>query len=104
MKDYKHFFYQYSEFHVFTRQSSVENCYQRTNYKIIVSDKNDAKPGGHPGPRHTRRTKPSRKKINGSHPLNAFAKQSILNIRKGSGCQRHCQISEKGSQKHSVLL
>ena len=27
VKDYKCFFYQYSEFHVFTRQSSVENCY-----------------------------------------------------------------------------
>ena len=25
MKGYKCFFYQYSEFHVFTRQSSVEN-------------------------------------------------------------------------------
>ena len=25
MKDYRCFFYQYSEFHVFTRQSSVEN-------------------------------------------------------------------------------
>ena len=28
MKEYKCFFYQYSEFHVFTRQSSVENCYK----------------------------------------------------------------------------
>ena len=27
VKDYKCFFYRYSEFHVFTRQSSVENCY-----------------------------------------------------------------------------
>ena len=27
MKDYKCFSYQYSEFHVFTRQSSVDNCY-----------------------------------------------------------------------------
>ena len=63
MKDYKYFFYQYSEFHVFTRQSSVENCYQRTNYNIMVSNKNDVNPGGHPGPRHTRRTKPSRKNI-----------------------------------------
>ena len=27
MKDYKCFFYQYSEFHVFPRQSSVENYY-----------------------------------------------------------------------------
>ena len=25
--DYKYFFYQCSEFHIFTRQSSVENCY-----------------------------------------------------------------------------
>ena len=25
MKDYKGLFYQYSEFHVFTRQSSIEN-------------------------------------------------------------------------------
>ena len=58
MKDYKYFFFQYSEFNVFTRQSSVENCYQRTNY-----NKNDVNPGGHPGPRHTRRTKPSRNNI-----------------------------------------
>ena len=63
MKDYKYFFHQYSEFHVFTRQSSVENCYQRTNYNIMVSNKNDVNPGGHPGPCHTRRTKPSRKNI-----------------------------------------
>ena len=27
VKDYKCFSYQYSEFHVCTRQSSVENCY-----------------------------------------------------------------------------
>ena len=27
MKDYKYYFYQYSEVHVFTRQSSLENCY-----------------------------------------------------------------------------
>ena len=52
MKDYKYFFYQYSEFHVFTRQSSVENCYQRTNYNIMVSNKNEINPGGHPGSRH----------------------------------------------------
>ena len=45
MKDYKYFFYQYSKIHVFTRQSSIENCYQRTNYNY----------------RHTHRTKPSRK-------------------------------------------
>ena len=62
MKDYKYFFYQYSEFHVFTRQSSVENCYQRTNYNIMVSNKNDVNPGGHPGPRHTCRTKQFHKK------------------------------------------
>ena len=63
MKDYKYFFYQTLEFRVFTRQSSVENCYQRTNYNIMVSNKNDLNPGGHPGRRHTRRTKPSRKNI-----------------------------------------
>ena len=45
MKDYKYFF------HVFTRQSPVENCYQRTNYNIMVSNKNDVNPEGHPGPR-----------------------------------------------------
>ena len=56
MKDYKYLFYQYSEFYVFTRQSSVENCYQRTN-------RNDLNPGGHPGPRHTYGTKPSHKNI-----------------------------------------
>ena len=55
MKDYKYFFYQYSEHHVFTKQSSVENCYQRTNYNIMVSNKNYVNPGGHPGPRHTLR-------------------------------------------------
>ena len=38
IKDYKCFFYQYSEFHVFTRQSSVGNCYQRANYNIMVSN------------------------------------------------------------------
>ena len=59
MKDYKYFFYKYSQFHVFTRQSSVENCNQRTNYNVMVSNKNDVNPGGYPGPRHTRRTKPS---------------------------------------------
>ena len=53
MKDYKYFFYQYSKFHVFTRQSSVENCYQRTNYNILVSNKNAVNPEGHPGLRHT---------------------------------------------------
>ena len=60
MKDYKYFFYQYWEFHVFTRQSSVENYYQRTNSNIMVSNKNDANPGRYPGLRHTRRSKPSR--------------------------------------------
>ena len=34
------------------------------------------------------------KTSNGSHPLSAFAEQLILNARKGSGCQRHCEISE----------
>ena len=48
---------------VFTRQSSVENYYQRTNYNIMVSNKNEVNPGGHPGLRHTRRTKPSCKNI-----------------------------------------
>ena len=42
--------------------------------------------------------------FNGSHPLNVFAKQPILNACKGSGCQRHCQMSEKGSHKHTVRL
>ena len=79
MKDYKYFFYQYSEFHVFTRQSSVENCYQCTNYNVTVSNKNDVNPGGYPGPRHTRRTKPSGIIFNGGHPLNVFGKQPILN-------------------------
>ena len=36
------------------------------------------------------------KTFNGNHPLNAFAEQSILDAWKGSGCQRHCEISEKG--------
>ena len=77
MKDCKYFFYQYSEFHVFTRQSlAVEKDGQ-----------------SHPA-----------KTFNGSHPLNNFSKDPILNARKGSGCQRHCQISEKGFHKHSVRL
>ena len=63
MKDDKYFFYQYSNFHVFTGQSSIENCYQCVNYNIMVSNKNDANPGGHPGPCHTRRTRPSRRNI-----------------------------------------
>ena len=63
MKDYKYFFYQYSEFYVFNRQLSVENYYERTNYNIMISNKNEVNPGGHPGPRHTRRTKPSHKNI-----------------------------------------
>ena len=79
MKDYKYFFYQYSEFHVFTRQSSVENCYQRTNYNIMVSNKNDVNPGGHPGPvTHVGQSHPTIT-FNGGHPLNVFAKQPILN-------------------------
>ena len=48
-----YFFYQYSEFYVFNRQFSVENYYERTNYNIMISNKNDVNPGGHPGPRHT---------------------------------------------------
>ena len=44
------------------------------------------------------------KTCDSSHPLNAFAEQPILNARKGSGCQRHCQISEKVCHKHSVRL
>ena len=38
MKDHKCFFCQYLEFHVFTRQSSVENCCQSTSYNIMVSN------------------------------------------------------------------
>ena len=53
MKDDKYFFYQYSEFHVFTGELSVENYYERTNYNIMISNKNDVNPGAHPGPRHT---------------------------------------------------
>ena len=63
MKDYKYFFYQTLEFRVFTIQSSVENCYQRTNNNILLSNQNDLIPGGHPGRRHTGRTKPFRKNI-----------------------------------------
>ena len=95
VKDCKYFFYQYSEFHVFTRQSSVENCYQCTNYNIMVSNKNDVNPGGHPGPRHTKQSHPTIT-LNSGHPLNVFVKQPIVNAWKGCGCQRHCQMSEKG--------
>ena len=42
--------------------------------------------------------------FNGSHSLNAFAKQPILKPWKGSRCQRHCQKSEKGFHKHTVWL
>ena len=42
---------------------------------------------------HIGRSHPS-KTSNGSHPLSVFAEQLILNARKGSGCQRHCEISE----------
>ena len=63
VKEYKYFFYQYSAFHVFTKQSSVENFYQHTNCNTMVLNKNDVNPGRHPGLRHTRRTKPYRKNI-----------------------------------------
>ena len=65
VKDYKgkYFFYQYSDFRVFTRQSSVENCYQSTNYNIMVSNKNDVDPGVRRRPSH----------------INVFSKQPILN-------------------------
>ena len=104
MKEYKYFFYQYSEFHVFTRQSSVKNCYQRTNYNIMVSNRMTSilevtqVPVTHVVQSHPAKT------FNGIHPLNVFAKLPILNAWKGSGCQRYCQISEKGSHKHSVRL
>ena len=52
---------------------------------------------------HVGQSRPA-KTFNGSHPLDVFAKQAILYARKGSGCQRHCQASEKGSHKHSVRL
>ena len=82
MKDYKYFFYQYSDFHVFTRQSTVENCYQhqRINYNILVSNKNDVNPGGHPGPVTNVGQSHPAKTFNGSHPLNVFSKQPILNV------------------------
>ena len=38
MKDYKFFFYKYSEFNAFTRQSSVENCYKlHFKYKLQIT-------------------------------------------------------------------
>ena len=36
MKDYKCFFYQYWEFHVFTRQSSVENSIEFSTDDCLV--------------------------------------------------------------------
>ena len=102
MNNYKCFFYQYSKFHVFTRQSSVENCYSCTNYNIMVSNNNDVTPGRTQVPvTHIGQSHPA-KTFNSSHPLNVFAEQLILNTWKGSGCQRHYQISEKGS--HNVWL
>ena len=44
------------------------------------------------------------KTFDGSHPLNVFAEQPISNARKGSGYQRHCQISKKGLHKHGICL
>ena len=104
MKDYKCFFYQYSEFHIFTRESSVWNCYYRTNYniwyQIIMKSLQEGTlvPVTHVGQSHPTKT------FNSSHPLNVFAEQLILNAWKGSWCQRHCQISGKGSHKHCVRL
>ena len=63
VKDYNYFFYQYLEFYVFPRQSLVEKCYQRIYYNIMVPNKNDVNPGGHPSPRHARRTKSSLENI-----------------------------------------
>ena len=38
------------------------------------------------------------KTLDGRHLLNVFAEQPILDAWKDAGCQRHCQISEKGPQ------
>ena len=104
LKDYKYFFYLYSEFHVFTRQLSVENCYQHTNYNIMVSVRTTSIQEGTQVPvTHVGQSHPT-KNSNGSHPLNVSAEQLILNAWEGSGWQRHSQISEKGSYKHSVWL
>ena len=40
----------------------------------------------------------------GSHLVNAFAEQLILNVWKGPRCQRHCQISDKGPLKRGIRL
>ena len=88
MKDCKYFFYQYSQFHVFTRQSSVENCYQPTNYYIMVSNKNDVNPGRHPGPRHTRRTKPSHKNIQRYSSVKCFCRTA------NPKCMKRFRMSE----------
>ena len=55
-------------------------------------------PVTHAGQSHPAKT------FNESHSLNVFVKKPILNECKGSGCQRRCQISEKGSHKHGVRL
>ena len=44
----------------------------------------------------------SPKTFDGSYPSNVFTEQPILNAGKGSGCQTHCHISEKGSHEHSI--
>ena len=87
VKDYKYFFYQYSEFHVFTRQSSVGNCYQWYQIRMTSIQEGTQVSVTHVGQSHPAKT------FNGSHPLNVFAEQPILNSWEGSGCRRHCQIS-----------
>ena len=53
--------------------------------------------------RHIRQSHPV-KTFEGSHMLNVFTEHLILNSWKASEFQRHCQISEKGPNKHSVQL
>ena len=64
----------------------------------MVSNKNDVPPGGYPNLCRANIKKRPTKTFNDGHSLNAFAEQPNLYARKCSGCQKHCQISEKISE------
>ena len=82
---------------VFSYLYTYWNIFFRIHCEIFLLDYFQV-PATHIGQNYSAKT------CNGSHPLNVFAEQPILNAWKGSECQKHCQISQKGSNQHSVWL
>ena len=84
MKDYECFFNEHSEFHVFTRQSSVsDNQKIFINVQITIqwyeiSRMTSFQEGTQIPATHTIQSYPP-KTFDDSHPLNVFVEQPILN-------------------------